>query len=76
MPVWLRSGRRIAVFEDGRISIVDLDTRRTTTAPFASPAGVHLDDQSLPPQLSRDDSTLYVRQALEQGNIWMARLEK
>jgi WD40 repeat protein len=71
MPVWLRSSRRLAAFEDGRISIVDLDTGRTTIAPFASPAGVHLDDRALPPQLSRDGSTLYVRQALEQGNIWM-----
>jgi hypothetical protein len=75
MPVWLRDGRRIAAFEDGRISIVDLDTGRTTTAPFASPAGVHLDDLSLPPRLSPDNSTLYVRQTLEQGNVWIVRLQ-
>ena len=71
MPVWLRGSRRIVAFEDGRIFVVDLETGRTTIAPFASPAGVQLDDRALPPQLSRDESTLYVRQALEQGNIWM-----
>lgn len=71
MPIWLQRGRRMAAFEDDMIFIIDLDTGRRTTAAFAYAAGVRLGDESLPPELSFDDSTMYVRQILEQGNVWI-----
>jgi hypothetical protein len=41
--------------------------------PFAALPGVRLTDDSV---LSRDGSMLYVRQKLEQGDIWLVRFDE
>jgi Tol biopolymer transport system component len=71
-PQWLPDGRHIVFFEKGSIGLLDLDSRRVTTTPFTLP-GVDWDDPVAAPYLSRDGSTLYVGQTLEQGNVWMTR---
>ena len=75
-PLWLPDGRHIAAFDRESISIVDLGSHQVTTTPFTALAGVHLDDTTAAPRLSGDGSTLYLRQTLEQGNIWMVHFEK
>ena len=71
-PQWL-PGRRIVFFEPRALGILDLDGRRVTTASFSPPIGVDLAYGAVAPRLSRDGSMLYVRQLLEQGDIWVAR---
>jgi eukaryotic-like serine/threonine-protein kinase len=73
-PRWLPDGRNIVFFERQQIGILDLDTRRETTAPFLPPPGK--ESGYSPGILSRDGSTLYVRQTLEQGDVWLVRLGK
>jgi Tol biopolymer transport system component len=75
-PQWLPDGKRVVFFERKNIGVFDLDSRRAVISPFAAPPGVELDNRSVVPRLSRDGSAVYVRQALEQGDIWMVRLEK
>jgi len=70
-PQWLPDGRHVALFGKQSIGIVDLESRHMTTSAFAPPPGVDLD--AFAPRLSRDGSTLYARQMLEQGDIWMMR---
>jgi Tol biopolymer transport system component/predicted Ser/Thr protein kinase len=72
-PRWLPDGKRIVFFEKHSIGILDVDTRHVTTQASPVLPGVDFDKS---PQLSRDGSTLYVRQMLEQGDIWMARFGK
>ena len=75
-PHWLPDGRRIAFFERDRIGILDVASRRMTHAPMAALPGVELDNSAVAPRLSRDASTIYVRQTLEQGDIWMVRFDQ
>ena len=75
-PQWLPDGRRIAFFERQSIGVFDLGTRQATISPFAPLPGVQLDDRNTWPFLSKDGSALYVRQMLEQGDIWIVRLEE
>ncbi|HEY0157341.1 MAG TPA: protein kinase [Thermoanaerobaculia bacterium] len=72
-PQWLPDGKHVVFFEKDRIGIVDADTGQSTDAPFAPLRGVHLDDPTFYPRVSRDGSTLYLRQVLEQGDIWMMK---
>jgi eukaryotic-like serine/threonine-protein kinase len=74
-PQWLPDGRHIVFFEKQRIGIIDLDSRHLTTSDFTPPPGVEL-DASIFPRLSQDGSTLYIRQTLEYGDIWMMHLGK
>jgi Tol biopolymer transport system component len=74
-PQWLDSSR-IVFFEKNSIGIVDVESGRVTTHAFAPLPGVRLEEGVFPPRLSRDGSTLYVRQVLEQGDIWMVRVAK
>jgi hypothetical protein len=62
----------VLFFENQRIGLLDLESRRDVTVPFSLP-GVQLDYSSV---LSRDASALYVRQRLEQADVWLVRLEK
>jgi Tol biopolymer transport system component len=71
-PQWLPDGKSILFFENQRIGLLDLASRRDFTVPFFLP-GVQLDYSSV---LSRDGSSLYVRQRLEQADVWLVRLEK
>ncbi|HYU26424.1 MAG TPA: hypothetical protein VEO74_14540, partial [Thermoanaerobaculia bacterium] len=73
-PLWLPDGRHLVVFEKGSVGIVDLDSRRMRTTPIALPPGVHFGGAGIT-HLSRDGSTLYLRQTLEQGDIWRMRAE-
>src|SRR6185436_13391525 len=73
-PLWLRDGRHVVFFDEQSIGILDVDTRDVTTPPFAAPEG--LDYMTFRPFVSSEGSTLYVRQTLEQGNVWMIHFEK
>jgi hypothetical protein len=71
-PQWLPDSRRVALFNQERIGVLDLDSRRLHASAFTAPPGVWVPDVVLP-RLSRDGSTLYMRQAQEQGDIWIVR---
>ena len=74
-PQWLPGGRHIAFFEKRSIGIFDLDSHRVTST-FA-PTDLDLSTAiTVSPFLSRSGSTLYVRQAIEQGDIWLVHFEK
>jgi Tol biopolymer transport system component len=73
-PQWLPDGRHIAFFESDSIGIIDTDSRQVTESPFTPLPGV--DFATAYPRLSKDGSTLYMRQTLEQGDIWMLQLGK
>jgi Tol biopolymer transport system component len=66
-PQWLPDSRHVLFFENGNVGIFDLDTRRTTTAPFTL-AGSH------GWELSKDGSTLFTLQMVQQDDIWMVQL--
>jgi Tol biopolymer transport system component len=74
-PQWLPDGRHIAFFDRRSVGIFDLDSHRVRST-FA-PTDVDLSTAiTISPFLSRDGSTLYVRQAIEQGDIWLVHFEK
>jgi serine/threonine protein kinase/Tol biopolymer transport system component len=73
-PLWLPDGKRVVFFERQNIGILDVSTRRVTTPPSAPHPGV--DFTPARSFVSSDGSTLYVRQMLEQGNVWMVHFEK
>jgi Tol biopolymer transport system component len=72
-PQWFPDGKRLLFFEDQRIGVLDLDTRRETSIPWRPLPGVELDHRAV---LSRDGSTLYVRQSVEQGDVWLMNIDK
>ena len=72
-PQWLPDGQKVVFFVKQNIGILDLGSRRETLTPLTPLPGVQLDYTSI---LSRDGATLYVRQTLEQGDIWMVRFER
>jgi Tol biopolymer transport system component len=74
-PQWLPGGK-IVFFEKNAIGVVDVDTRAVISAPFKPLPGVRLDDTIIYPRISRDGRMLYLRQVLEQGDIWMVRTAK
>ncbi|HEV2718641.1 MAG TPA: protein kinase [Thermoanaerobaculia bacterium] len=74
-PQWLPDGQHILFFEKDKLGVVDLGNGRVTMIPVSIP-GAPLDDVSVPRRLSKDGSTLYVRQMVEQGDIWLARFER
>jgi len=73
-PQWFPDGRHILFFEHDGPHVIDLDTRAVTTSSSPYP-GVVWDDTTFPRRLSADGTTLYVRQMLEQGDVWVARLQ-
>ena len=72
-PAWLPDGGRIIFFEQNRIDILDLVSHRATSARLPSLPQVQFDSTTF---LSRDGTTLWVRQTLEQGDIWLANFKK
>jgi Tol biopolymer transport system component len=70
---WLADGRRIVFFDRTRIGSIDVDSGHQTIAAFPALPGVQLDYLSV---ASRDGSTLYVRQTLEQGDVWLVQFAK
>jgi eukaryotic-like serine/threonine-protein kinase len=71
---WLPDGRHIAFFENQKLGILDLQTRQTTHPAFPSLPGADFDHMS--PRFSSDGATMYVRQTLEQGDVWMMEGKK
>jgi Tol biopolymer transport system component len=71
-PQWL-DARNLAYFKDQQVVILNLDDHRETAVPLPPLPGVALDYYSV---LSRDGSTLYLRQTVEQGDVWLVRFEK
>ena len=74
-PFWLPDGRRVVFFENENIRILDVASRHVSTASFTPPPGVEL-GSGIAPRLSNDGSSLFLRQTVEQGDIWIARFEK
>jgi serine/threonine protein kinase len=75
-PQWL-DAKSILFFDKAGPGIVDLATRRVqpvTTTSVALP-GLEWNDADAPRRLSADGSTLYLRQVLEQGDIWIAKFQ-
>jgi Tol biopolymer transport system component len=70
---WLPGGRQIAFFDRQQLHVIDLRNGRITTSPIAPLQGAEVDNLSVPPRLARDGATVYVRQTLEQGDVWMVR---
>jgi Tol biopolymer transport system component len=68
-PQWLPD-MRVLFFETNRIGVLDLRTHGVVSIPFKALPGVDLRGSSYPPRISPDGSTLFVRQAMEQGDIW------
>jgi eukaryotic-like serine/threonine-protein kinase len=71
-PLWLPGGHRIVFFDENGVEIVDLDSHRRTTTPWMPPRGTRLGHCHLSP----DGKTLYVRQMVEQGDVWIAHFAK
>ena len=69
-PQWLSDSRHIVFFEKQSIVILDLETRRKIVA------AQQLELAGASPRLSRDGSTLYARQTLELGDIWLVHFEQ
>ena len=72
-PQWLPDNRHLVFFEKTSIGILDLESRAITVAPFTRIPGVDLDEPAIWPRVSRDGTTLYVRQTIEQGDIWLLK---
>jgi Tol biopolymer transport system component len=73
-PQWLPDGKRLLFFDNRNAGVFDLATNRKAIDPVPL-TGVELTGGT-PPLLSRDGSTLYARQKLELGDIWLMRFEK
>jgi Tol biopolymer transport system component len=73
-PQWLPDGKRLIFFDDRNVGIFDLATGRKAVGGAAQP-GVELTGGT-PPLLARDGATLYARQKLELGDVWLMRFEK
>jgi len=71
-PQWLPDGRHIAFFENNSIGIIDVESRQITTSPFTPLRGMDLPNAF--PRLSKDGATLYLRETLEEGDIWMLQI--
>jgi Tol biopolymer transport system component len=74
LPQWLPDSRHIVFYDNSGPGVLDLDTRRVTATPVELP-GVAWGDMTVPRWMSSDGSTLYVRQTLEQGDVWLAQFE-
>ncbi|MEA2462886.1 MAG: eukaryotic-like serine/threonine-protein kinase, partial [Acidobacteriota bacterium] len=74
-PQWLPGGR-VAFFEKGSIGVLDLQTRLLHTALFPVIEGVSLDPPEISPSFASDGSVVYVRQTLEQGDVWLVKSAK
>ena len=73
-PQWLPDSRHLLIFDKGAMLTIDIANRNVTRADFAAPPGVRVGSGvSAPPRLSHDGATLYVRQTIEEGDIWLLR---
>ena len=72
-PHWTPDGRKIVYFVRHAIRILDLESRSIKTAPLVNEVGAEIDLRRPAARLSRDAATLYVRQVIHQGDIWLMR---
>ena len=72
-PQWLPD-MRVLFFGPNSLGVLDLQRRGIVSIPFKPMTGVDLEGNSNPPRISPDGRTLFVRQALEQGDIWTVNL--
>ena len=71
-PHWTPDGTKVVYFERQDIRVIDLQSRATRLVPFTPAGGAQVDLWNMP-RLSRDATTLYVRQASQQADIWIVR---
>jgi len=74
-PSWLPDGRRVVFFQDDSIGVLDTATGTVDRVAVKIP-GVDLGNPSVAPRLSRDGTSVFVRQAIEQGDVWMVRFKQ
>ena len=74
-PQWLPDSRRIVYFAKDIVGILDVESGKVITSAAPPLPGVEM-HRTVPPRLSPDGSTLYARQSIEQGDIWMVQLPK
>ena len=67
-PTWLADDRRLVFFRDGRLFILDSQTK--AVAPLPSPPGY---GEAF--AISRDNKWLYYEQNHREGDIWTIELE-
>ncbi|HVG25519.1 MAG TPA: hypothetical protein VND45_15285, partial [Thermoanaerobaculia bacterium] len=72
-PQWLPDSRHVVFFDRASAGIIDVTTRQVTKAPLVPPEGAETAGGTIAPRVSRDGTTVYLRQTLEQGDIWMVR---
>jgi Tol biopolymer transport system component len=70
-PHWTPDGTKVVYFKRRDIRILDLQSRALKIVPFTPHGGAQLALGDMP-RLSRDVATLYVRQATQQADIWIA----
>ena len=68
-PKWLRDGRRLLFVDEGKLYLLDRQSR-TPRLVLAEDPGVSIGDYSLSP----DERTLYYIRSTLEGDIWMANL--
>jgi Tol biopolymer transport system component len=71
-PVWLNDSRRLLFYNDGRIDILETDTKRTHTVLSVAPKTVARRGFALSP----DDRTIYFSQSTTEGDIWLLSRER
>jgi eukaryotic-like serine/threonine-protein kinase len=71
-PHWTPDGKKIVYFERDKIQILDLQSRalRTVAAPVLDGAPIAFGNAT---RLSGDASKLYIKQTVQEGDIWIAR---
>ncbi|MFL6246581.1 MAG: protein kinase domain-containing protein [Thermoanaerobaculia bacterium] len=76
-PQWTPDGKKVVYFERQDVRIVDLESHTTRIVPFTALPGDQIDLRgTASARLSRDGTTLYVREAIQQGDIWIAALSR
>ena len=70
-PQWLPGGQRIAFFDRQELHILDVASRRVTSSLFEPLRGTTLQSAAGAPRFSHDAATVYLRQTVEQGDVWM-----
>ena len=73
-PHWTPDGSKIVWFDRRGARIFDPQRRAVTTLRFGDIWGAPVELTDTSARLSRDATMLYLRQIVQQGDIWMARL--
>jgi Tol biopolymer transport system component len=68
-PVWLRDSRRLLFQDQGKLYLIDSQSKRTREILSVAPQEID------PPALSRDDRLIYFSIVVTEADIWLATLE-